>query len=1031
MNEVSCQVLDVFFQQLRREKRPPSVLAVGLPVPVEHLLRRQNRIDWAVFVQFMRNAGAIWTPQELSAVGEAFFLSRGMRAMSLIARLLFDAPGFYRWVFEKQTGAGDQSFGGVFEHSHQQLDATHLRLELKLKEGWEPCPEFYPVTAGNFRGMPRALGLGPADVKMSLLPSGARFDVTVPLGGGWVPKIKRAVLLPFSAHAVAGELKESLESLQARYAELSEARTVLAAQSERLQVVNRLGRELAQHTRLSGLASAMSGVLREALPELGMTVYVNDETGARENLLCQIGSETGVLRGTRILLSGDETVGRLEVRSPTTPPPGQMVLLDDLVPWISIAVGNARSFTLLGEYRDQLSLKVDQRTTELNAAMQELQGSLSREREALRLKTEFFDNVSHELRTPLTLILLTLESLQAHTLPPSSAQHLDRMQRSANRLLRLINDLLDLAKVEAGKMRLRYSQVALVPFLEAVLIPFRVLAEKKGLQLQLDAAQVEDIHADPDKLDAVFQNLIANALKFTSHGEVTVRVRQDAFFVHVEVADTGMGIDAADLPKLFQRFAQADSEGTRRLGGTGIGLALARETVELHEGTVDVTSVSGKGSVFKVSLPRGTAHVKESLRDRRSEDVPVVAERRMREPLLPPRATPPFRLPAPSARPPLPQQQQPLADGAPTVLVVEDDPEIREYLCLLLQPHYQVLQAPNGAEGLELARAGRPALIISDVMMPVMSGLTLLQQLHQNGDTAEIPVILLTARHELDARVEGLQVGASDYISKPFSPRELLARVDTQLRLRDATARIAQTERLAATSLITSGFAHEVRNPLNGLINALAPLRESMSERPDPELALAMLEVVDESVHRIRHLAESLLAMVRTDPGWVAFDVGATLQAAQRTLSWKLPPTVSIAHEHLAQEPVSGEPGSLTQVWINLIDNALRALGDKGTIRVSSRSEGEEVVVRICDDGCGMAPETLKRAFEPFYTTRLSGDGTGLGLALCRRIVVQHRGQIGIESTLGGGTTVTVRLPAHRPQLPAERPKHKGQGASA
>jgi signal transduction histidine kinase len=662
----------------------------------------------------------------------------------------------------------------------------------------------------------------------------------------------------------------------------------------------------------------------------------------------------------------------------------------------------------------ELEVRVQARTGELSEANQKLSTALARQQEVDRLKTQFFDNVSHELRTPLTLILLTLESLQqrGEAEAPGLRQHLDRMERSAERLLRLINDLLDLARIEAGKVRLRYEAVDLGKVLPAMLIPFRVLADKKrvGLRLELEAA--EPVHADPEKLDVVFQNLVSNALKFTDEGEVTVRVRQDAFWVHVEVADTGVGIGQKDLNAIFDRFAQADASGTRKFGGTGIGLALVKETVELHAGTVTVDSQPGRGSTFRVSIPRGTAHIREELRERRTTTVPIRNDRRS-EGSLALKAELRGAGPAVSdGAPASPAPELPVSVSARSrILVVEDDPEIRSILVGVLGQDYDVLEARNGQEGLEVAARCRPALVISDVMMPVMSGMQLLQALRSDVDLMDTPVILLTARFQVEARAEGLEAGANDYLGKPFSPRELVARVESQLRLREATARIAQTERQAAASLITSGFAHEVRNPLNGLVNALGPLREAMGQDADPQTARAMLDVVDESVRRIRDLAESLLALVRVDPSRVPLDVSGTLRAAVRALEWKLPPAVKVVQALQAQHPVEAEAGSLTQVWINLIDNALRATGEQGQVTLSCGDEDGEVVVRVSDGGCGMAPEALARAFEPFFTTRTSGEGTGLGLALCRRIVLQHRGRIELASAPGKGTTVTVRLP--------------------
>jgi signal transduction histidine kinase len=666
-------------------------------------------------------------------------------------------------------------------------------------------------------------------------------------------------------------------------------------------------------------------------------------------------------------------------------------------------------------FRSNLALedRVRERTRELTEANVKLEASLARQKELDRQKSEFFDNVSHELRTPLTLILLTLESLLqrgADTLPPMVRQHLTTMERSAQRLLRLINNLLDLAQMESGKARLRYQPLELHGFLTSVLLPFKVMADNKGIALRLEGSAVTPIHVDVERIDGVFQNLVSNALKFTQAGSVTVRVREDDTHVHVAVVDTGPGISAQDIPVIFDRFAQADVHGMRRFGGTGIGLALVKETLELHAGGIEVHSEVGRGSTFHVRIPKGTAHIREDLRDQRQADLPTRRDRRSGS--FPAIASQGPAAPKPAAEVEAPREAHAPPRDAPRILLVEDDPEIRGFIAGILQLEYRVLEAENGEEGLRRARAERPDLILSDVMMPIMSGLQMLAALRATPETADIPVVLLTARHEISAKVEGFGAGANDYLGKPFSPREVLARIEAQLRLREAAMRAAENERLAATGLLTSGFAHEVRNPLNGLMNALLPLRDCLlGEQVDTVTAGAMLEVIEECGTRIRHLAESLLSFVRTVEKPVAVDLGALLDSTLHVLEWRVPSGVVLERDYQCTDPVLGDPGSLNQVWVNLLDNALRAVGDKGRIRVSTTRVGDQAVVTVSDTGVGIRQEDKDRLFQPFFSTRAAGEGTGLGLALSRRIVLRHGGVIQLESELGKGTEVQVRLP--------------------
>jgi signal transduction histidine kinase len=672
-----------------------------------------------------------------------------------------------------------------------------------------------------------------------------------------------------------------------------------------------------------------------------------------------------------------------------------------------------------------LEERVAQRTRELEESAQMLSKALEHQRELDRLKTQFFDNVSHELRTPLTLILLSLESLLSHgtgTLAVDVRQNLETMERSATKLLRLIDQLLDLAKMEAGKTRLRYQPVELSAFLRTMLGPFRVLAQERSIALRVEGGPVTSVHVDPDQMEGVFQNLISNALKFTLRGNVTIRLSETPEEVVVEVADSGCGLAPEDLPRIFDRFAQADSTGIRHLRGTGIGLALVKEAVELHAGRIEVSSLLDVGSTFRVNLPKGTTHIREDLREVRDpEDV----ERRERR-RGPPELSQALRqlqgapeAPAPADLPPV----HAVAQAQRTVLVVEDDDEIRRFIAGFLRTDgFRVLEAANGEEGIARARTGYPDVVVSDVMMPVMSGVQMVKALRSDPETADLPVILLTARNEMDATLYGLGAGAKDYVGKPFRPRELVARVETQLRLRDAAARIAENERLATLGLLTTGFAHEVRNPLNGLLNSLVPLRELLVPGGDFAAADTLLSVLEEAGERIHYLAESLLGFARPTDRREAVDVCASLDGTLKVMAWRTPSGVRVERAYQAQEGVLGEAGALNQVWLNLVDNALRAMGETGTLRLETRVEGEELVVSVSDTGDGIHPRHIAHLFQPFFSTRRAGEGTGLGLTLSRRIVLRHGGRMEVSSEEGRGSTFSVFLPLRlRAELPESR----------
>ncbi len=669
----------------------------------------------------------------------------------------------------------------------------------------------------------------------------------------------------------------------------------------------------------------------------------------------------------------------------------------------------------------ELEQRVADRTHEISEAKdhlqlanQKLEQALDRQRELDRQKTQFFDNVSHELRTPLTLILLSLDAVAKNNRPDVPAWvrlHLDTIERSSNRLLRLINNLLDLAKLESGKARLRYESIELCCFLKALLLTVQVAADEKRIRLTLDAPELSPVLADPEKIEAVFHNLVLNAIKFTpEEGSVTVRATEDAQGVSVEISDTGIGIASQDLSVIFDRFVQADSSGIRRFGGTGIGLALVKETVELHGGKISVSSTLGEGSCFRVVLPKGTAHIREELRERRSEDIPVWRERRAisadaAASLLRPRLAVENNEEEGFAAEPGSAES-----GKRSILVVEDDPAMRRFLVNILRQQYSVVEAENGKEALDIATRERPDLVLSDVVMPVMSGLQLAQAMKRSADTTDIPIVLLTAQGAAEKAADGLSSGANDYVSKPFSPRELLARVETQLRLHDAALAVAENERLAALGLLTSGFAHEVRNPLNGLLNALDPLQATLGASASAEVE-PLLRIISECGNRINRLSESLLTFARPQQSVGSVDIPASLESTLQVLSWRTPPTVTIEKNYRCSEPILGDATTLNQVWLNLLDNALRAIGDSGTIAIGTERVRNDFIVTIHDSGCGIPEDRLRHIFEPFFSTRAAGEGAGLGLALCRRIVLKHGGRIRAYSERGKGTRFEVALP--------------------
>jgi signal transduction histidine kinase/DNA-binding response OmpR family regulator/ligand-binding sensor domain-containing protein len=397
------------------------------------------------------------------------------------------------------------------------------------------------------------------------------------------------------------------------------------------------------------------------------------------------------------------------------------------------------------------------------------------------MKSRFFANISHEFRTPLTLILGPLETLLSQTKDPERKQNLRLMYGNARRLQRLIDQLLDLSKLRSGRMALRVRPMNVAAFVRAVTISFASLAERRRIRLSFSGPEEGlRLYVDRDKLEKIVSNLISNALKFTPEGgEVSVAVtpvRTEAGrgFVEIAVADTGVGIAPEHLEKVFDRFYQVDDSSTRSDGGTGIGLALAKELVELHRGQIWAESEPGKGATFFVRLPLGKEHLQpheiaagDSLTDDIGTEVTEDGPGETAE-ITPAAAAP---------------------KDAPLLLIVEDNTDVRSYMRCHLQGTYRIIEAEHGVAGFERAVAEIPDLIISDVMMPEMDGFELCEKLKTDPRTSHIPVILLTARASAESKIEGLETGADDYITKPFNVKELEIRghnlIEQRRRLRE------------------------------------------------------------------------------------------------------------------------------------------------------------------------------------------------------------------------------------------------------
>jgi signal transduction histidine kinase len=658
-----------------------------------------------------------------------------------------------------------------------------------------------------------------------------------------------------------------------------------------------------------------------------------------------------------------------------------------------------------------------------------------------RAKTAFFSNVSHEFRTPLTLMLGPLDDLLARSqthLTPTAKEQLELVSRNGARLLRLVNTLLDFSRLEAGRVQAVYLATDLASFTSELASVFRSATDKAGLRLIADCSDLgEPVYVDRDMWEKIVLNLISNAFKFTFAGEIAVSVRRAGDMAELRVRDTGVGIPAEAIPKLFERFNRVPNMPSRTHEGSGIGLALVHELVKLHGGSVRVESIVEQGSTFVVSIPFGQSHVAAGqLGGSRSlASTAVGAKPFVEEALrwLPDHAAGSDEIFSAQDEL-LPVPCSPVSETAvrPRVVVADDNADMRHYLVRLLSEQYEVEAVSDGQAALQAVHKNRPDLIVSDVMMPILDGFDLLKALRGDEQTRTIPVVLLSARAGEESRVEGVEAGADDYLIKPFSARELLARVSGRLEI----ARL-QRDRETQLRVSQAELEQRVQERTRELLNASAELRE---------LSARILQAQDEERRRIaRELHDGVGQLL------AALDMEATNLASERD---RLSPRAALSlsniqsfvaqmtkdirtMSHLLHPPLLDEIGlksalteyvngfsersgirvsldfaagierldrdyelSLFRIVQECLTNIHRHSGSKTACVRIVRDHGA-LVLTVQDQGRGLQAERL---------SEIQSRGSGVGIRGMRERALQLSGTMSIESD-SSGTRIHVVIP--------------------
>lgn len=634
-----------------------------------------------------------------------------------------------------------------------------------------------------------------------------------------------------------------------------------------------------------------------------------------------------------------------------------------------------------------------------------------------RAKSRFTANIHHELRTPLTLILAPLDTLLDgdDALPEKNRDYLESMRANALRLMRLITNLLDLAKVEDHQMHMQRRPLDLAKLVSAIGAAVGPMAERQDITVVIAPFEnLPKVQADPDAIEKVLVNLIGNALKFTpSGGRIEVGAEPHHNGVHLWVKDTGIGIEAEDLERIFDRFAQADGSHTREHEGTGIGLALIRELVSLHDGKLWAQSEGrGCGSSFHVQLPGSTAESTDA-------DAPELGRLGI--------AAIQAELRGGRRRRSVSASASASVSDQPEVLVADDSEDMRLLVQRVLAPHYRVRTARDGEEALAEVRNRPVDLVITDVMMPRFSGLQLCQALKSDVVTAMIPVILLTARAQRAMRIEGLDAGADDYVVKPFHPSELLARVRSLLRHQAVTERALAGQKRESLGLMAAGIAHDFNNLMSVVLMNARWLQEELPAGPQQD---ALIDLIG-SANNAADLSRAMATYSGSQP--ISKQRLELPAIVEQSLQLARPSFGRRTQVHMSLDdtpPVDASEEQTRQLVTNLLLNAAEAIGQSaGTVdihtgRVDLSSEslataafcvdpspGPHAIFEVRDDGGGIAECDMPKIFDPFFSTKFAGRG--LGLAAAAGILRSHRAALFVESAPGQGTRVRAAFPLH------------------
>ncbi len=699
-------------------------------------------------------------------------------------------------------------------------------------------------------------------------------------------------------------------------------------------------------------------------------------------------------------------------------------------------------YRLLDEkYSSFFSLIADQVATSFANvhAMEEERKRMAALAEIDKAKTTFFSNISHEFRTPLTLLLGPAEEAlnDPQTIPANKAR-LELIQRNALRMQKLVNTLLEFSRIEAGRMEGRFSRVDISGLTADLASVFRSAIENAGMQLEIRTEVIEgEVYVDIDMWERIILNLVSNAFKYSIGGKISIGVKQVDAAIHVSVRDTGAGIAPDQLDKIFDRFYRIEHTSGRSQEGTGIGLALVKELVKLHQGTIQVSSELGKGSVFTVSIPLGKDHLTAD----KIVEIPVSARaaghatafvEEAQKWILPTGADNTAEIAEAGL-------QSPVNNGNGTatrykVLLADDNTDMRAYVYRLLSDQFDVITAVDGEEAFNSALLHQPDLLLSDIMMPRLDGLGLLKKIRNHGATRHMPVIFLSARAGEEAKIAGIASGADDYLVKPFSSKELVAKVDMHIKMAESRRQTEillesmvreRTAELQRSNEDLLQFAHVASHDLKEPVRKIRIFEKRLLD----EYASMLPDKAQSYINKVMTATDRMLAVVdgilsyssisAADQPFKPIDLNGIIQGIESDLELVIQRKQAIIQSDRLPV-IEGAPILIHQLFYNIIQNALKFSreGQRPVISITAHTTTQAdnqpyLEISVADNGIGFDEMHATKIFDTFARLNPASDyeGTGLGLALCKKIVERHHGTITARGYKNKGASFIIRLP--------------------